>query len=143
MIRLHARRPFVSRPSAAACRLPALLGPALLMAASGCAASAPPPPITGGPVSTLALGTYTCEMPGDAGGAAGKPVADYEFRIVNSSSYKAGGIRGSYLFVGDRVKMTGGKLKGLELHRVSEGFLRQVDDKGADGEMRCIRVSHQ
>jgi hypothetical protein len=99
----------------------------------------PPPP--GGAIATLPLGTYTCEMPGDAGGAVGKPVPDHEFRIVNASSYKAGGIRGSYLFVGDRVTMTGGKLKGLKLHRISTGFLRKIEDNGADGDLRCVRSS--
>ncbi|HUD28281.1 MAG TPA: hypothetical protein VMQ93_05365 [Novosphingobium sp.] len=122
---------------------PLFLTPALLLAATGCAASATPPPAPGGAISTLALGTYTCELPGDAAGAVGKPMPDQEFRIVNSSSYKAGGIRGSYLFVGDRVTMTGGKLKGLKLHRISTGFLRKVEADGSDGELRCVRTSHK
>jgi hypothetical protein len=120
-----------------------VLTSALWAALSGCAAGAAPPPVPGGPIATLPIGTYTCEMPGDAGGAAGKPVADHVFRIVNSSSYKVGAVRGSYLFVGDRVTMTGGTLKGLRLHRISSTFLRQVKDDGSDGEMRCVLTSHR
>lgn len=120
-----------------------LLGFALLVTQAGCAVGATPPPAPGGAIATLPLGTYACEMPGDAGGAAGKPMADYEFRIVNSSSYKAGGIRGSYLFVGDRVTMTGGKLKGLKLHRISATFLREVKPDGTNGDLRCVRASRK
>lgn len=135
MIRIASRTP-LALPSG-------LVAAALLLASSGCAANAPPPPpVPGGPISTLPIGTYTCELPGDAGGAPGKLVPEYEFRIVNSSSYKAGGIRGSYLFVGDRVTMTGGKHKGLRLHRISSNFLRQVKDDDSDGEMRCVLSAH-
>lgn len=112
-------------------------------AASGVAlASTEPPPVTGGLISTLTIGTYTCEMAGDASGPVGKTMPDYEFRVVNASSYKAGGIRGSYLYTGDHVTMTGGKLKGLKLHRISGGFLRKVEADGSDGEMRCVLVAH-
>lgn len=121
----------------------AVLGLAILLVPAGCAASPTPPSVPGGSIATLPIGTYTCEMPGDAGGAAGKPMPDFEFRIVNSSSYKAGGIRGSYLFVGDRVTMTGGKLKGLRLHRISTGFLREIGPQGTDGDMRCVRTSRK
>lgn len=89
------------------------------------------------------MGLYTCELPGDASGAVGNPIPEFEFRVVNASSYKAGGIRGSYLYTGDRVLMTGGKLKGLALHRISEGFLRRVEHDGSDGEMRCVRTSRR
>ncbi|MFD2402731.1 hypothetical protein [Novosphingobium soli] len=120
--------------------MPLVLG-VLLAASPAIAAEAAPVP--GGAISTLPLGTYTCEMPGDASGPAGKPVPDHEFRVVNASSYKVGSVRGSYLFVGDRVTMTGGKLKGLALHRVSEGFLRELRPDGTDGEMRCVRTGRR
>lgn len=118
-----------------------LLAAAGVPAISACAASAPPPPVPGGRIDTLSMGSYTCELPGDAGGPSGTPMPEYDFRVVNASSYKAGGVRGSYLFTGDRVVMTGGKLKGLTLHRISIGFLRQIMDDGSDGPMRCVRTS--
>ena len=111
---------------------------AVLLAGFCACASAAPPPLPGGPIGTLALGRYVCELPGDAAGQAGRPQPDFEFRVVNASSYKAGGIRGSYLLTGDRVVMTGGKLKGLKLHRLSGGFLRKIEEDGSDGEMRCV-----
>lgn len=120
--------------------LPALVGLTL----SACASHREPPaPVQGGTIGTLPLGHYTCELPGDAGGPVGKPVPDYAFRVVNSSSYKTAGVRGSYLYTGDRVVMTGGKLKGLKLHRLSDGFLRRVEADGSDGEMRCVLRSRR
>lgn len=129
-------------PLSTACAsiLPALAGLAL----SACASHRePPPPVQGGPIATLPLGHYTCELPGDAGGPVGKLVPDYAFRIVNSSSYKTAGMRGSYLYTGDRVIMTGGKLKGLKLHRLSDGFLRRIEADGSDGDMRCVLRSRR
>jgi hypothetical protein len=118
----------------------ALVLAATPLAAAAAASEAPPPP-PGGRIGTLALGHYVCELPGDAAGPAGRPVPEFRFRVVNASSYKAAGIRGSYLYTGDRVVMTGGKLKGLKLHRISEGFLRKIEEDGSDGEMRCVRIS--
>ena len=106
-------------------------------------ASPKPPPVPGGEINTLTLGTYTCELPGDAGGPAGNAVPQYSFRIVSSSTYKNGGVRGSYLLLGDRVMMTGGKLKGFALHRVSDGFLRKIDAQGNDEDLRCVLTSHR
>ena len=111
----------------------------LAIGVSACASpGVQPPPVEGGKIGTLAMGRYICELPGDASGAAGNPIPEFEFRVVNASSYKAGDIRGSYLYTGDRVLMTGGKLKGLALHRISDGFLRRIEKDGSDGEMRCV-----
>lgn len=131
---------FASRPVLAAATLLATVLPAATACTAG---SAPPPPVPGGRIHTLAIGQYSCEMPGDATGPAGKAVPEYDFRVVNASSYKAGGLRGSYLYTGSRVVMTGGKLKGLTLHRISEGFLREVNPDGTDGPMRCVRTSRK
>lgn len=120
----------------------ALIAATVMLSATGCATSTPPPYVPGGAIATLPLGTYACELPGDAGGAAGIVQVDYAFRIVNSSSYKADDIRGSYLLVGDYVTMTGGKLKGLKLHRISSTFLRQVQPDGTDGQLRCVLTAH-
>jgi hypothetical protein len=138
---MHMKRPFpFATPFST---VPSALVAGALLASQPVAAEPAPPPVPGGLISTLPLGTYTCEMPGDASGAAGKTVADQGFRIVNASAYKSGGIRGSYLFVGQYVTMTGGKLKGLKLHRVSGNFLRKVNANGTDGEMRCLLTSHK
>jgi hypothetical protein len=102
----------------------------------------PPPPVPGGEIGTLTRGKYVCELPGDATGPVGKELPEYDFEVVNSSSYRAGGISGSYLYTGDRVIMTGGKLKGLKFLRVSSGFLRQLGDDGTKMVMRCVLISH-
>lgn len=121
----------------------ALMGLVAAFSSAGCATAPAPQPVPGGRIFTLPLGTYTCELPGDPGGPAGKAQADYEFRVVNASAYKSGGIRGSYLFTGTTVVMTGGKLKGLTLHKISNGFLRQVRKDGTDGDLRCVLTSHR
>lgn len=110
---------------------------------TGCAgAQTPPPPVPGGKIATLELGNYTCELPGDAGGPVGKALPEYDFEVVNGSGYKSDSVRGSYLHTGDRVVMTGGKLKGLTFRRVSTGYLRQIDDQGKETGMRCVLTSH-
>lgn len=100
-----------------------------------------PPPVPGGTIGTMIQGRYSCELPGIAGGPVGYAQAEYEFTIINSSSYKAGGVRGSYLLTGDRLVMTGGRLKALTLHRISPSFLRKIEADGSDGELRCVLVS--
>lgn len=100
-----------------------------------------PPPVPGGLIGTLPLGRYSCELPGDAGGPVRTPAAEFDFTVIHGSSYRAAGHRGSYLLTGDVVTMTGGKLKGLKLHRLSDGFLRRIEANGRDGELRCVLSS--
>lgn len=103
------------------------------------AAAAPPvPAVPGGLIGTLPQGRYTCELPGDASGPIRIAAKDFDFAVIRGSSYRIGKTRGSYLLTGDVVTMTAGKLKGLKLHRISDGFLRQVKPNGMDGEMRCV-----
>lgn len=111
--------------------------PALALLLTG-AASPGPPPVPGGLIGTLEQGRYTCELPGDASGPVHVPASEFNFTVIRGSSYRAGGIRGSYLLTGDLITMTGGKLKGLKLHRISDGFLRRVEADGSDGELRCV-----
>jgi hypothetical protein len=115
----------------------AALAPILALAL-GAAAPPSPPAVPGGLIGTLELGKYTCELPGDAGGPVRVEAKDFDFTVIHGSSYRAAGTRGSYLLTGDFVTMTGGKLRGLKLHRISTGFLRQVTKDGSDGEMRCV-----
>jgi len=101
-------------------------------------ASPEPPAVPGGRLGTLTQGRYTCEMPGDATGPVGIAMQDLDFRIVNGSGYRIGDERGTYLLTGDTVTITSGPLKGLALHRLSDGFLRRIEADGSDGEVRCI-----
>jgi hypothetical protein len=93
----------------------------------------------GGPIATLQLGSYVCELPGDATGPAGLRVPDQDFAIINASSYAAAGGRGSYLLTGDTVAVTSGPKKGQRFTRVSNSFLRLIDANGTDSPLRCIR----
>lgn len=95
--------------------------------------------VSGGDIGTLPIGYYVCELPGDATGPAGRHVPEADFSVVNASSYKAGGVRGSYLLTGDRMVMTGGPRKGERYHRISDNFLRRIGPDGQDSEMRCVR----
>jgi len=112
-----------------------ILVPGLALLLAG---AAPPAPVPGGLIGTLALGRYTCELPGDAGGPVRVAAKDFDFTVIHGSSYRIGNARGSYLLTGDLLTMTGGKLKGLKLHRISDGFLRRIEANGTDGEMRCV-----
>ena len=90
-------------------------------------------------VQTLPLGSYACELPGDAMHAAGLHVPDEDFAIVHSSTYAAAGKMGSYLMIGGMIEMTSGPRQGEKFHRISDNFLRKVRPDGSDGELRCIR----
>lgn len=113
-----------------------LIGVGALGANSPLNAAAPAVP--GGLIGTLNLGYYSCELPGDASGPIRVPAQEFDFKVVRGSSYRTEGSRGTYLLTGDVVTMTGGKLKGLKLRRISNGFLRQIEKNGQDGEMRCV-----
>jgi len=119
-----------------------LAAPVLLVAGllpgTPATAATEPPPVPGGLIGTMVQGKYSCELPGDAGGPIRVPASDFDFAVIRGSSYRAGGVRGSYLRTGDMVTMTGGKLKGLKLHLLSDGFLRRIEANGQDGEMRCV-----
>ena len=90
-------------------------------------------------VQTLPLGSYSCELPGDAMHAAGLHIPAEDFAIVHSSTYAAAGKMGSYLMIGGIIEMTSGPRAGEKFHRISDNFLRKLDPTGHDGELRCIR----
>ncbi|MBY8335938.1 hypothetical protein KYN89_02655 [Alteriqipengyuania sp. NZ-12B] len=94
-----------------------------------------------GPIDTLPLGKYECTLPGDAGGAAWHRIPGRDFTILNASSYEAGGERGVYLLRGAQVTFTRGPLKGMMLERSSQRILRERDEKGELGPMRCVLTS--
>jgi len=65
-----------------------------------------------------------------------------DFRVLGSSSYVAGGKRGSYLLTGDRMVMTGGLFEGRAFLRTSVGYLRMLGADGQPGEVRCVLRRH-
>ncbi len=107
---------------------------AVLTGLAGAAVAAP-----GGPIATLQLGDYACELPGDATGVAGIRQPSRDFAVVNASSYSSAGGRGSYLLTGDLVQMTSGPKKGERFVKLSDNFLREIDGTGAKTQLRCVR----
>lgn len=110
-----------------------------LTAAAILVAAAPAAAVPGGKLGTLEAGTYVCELPGDAAGAAGVRQADEGFEIVNANTYRNAVGRGSYLLTGDTVTMTSGPKRGLRYHRISARFLRLIGPDGKDSALRCVR----
>lgn len=105
----------------------------LIAAASGVQAA------PGGPIATLPLGRYVCELPGDAMSAVGLRQPEADFTITHGSSYRTGGGPGTYLLTGGRLMFTAGPLRTTTYRRVSTSFLRQIMPDGSDGRLRCVR----
>jgi hypothetical protein len=103
--------------------------------AAGEAGAAP-----GGPLGTLPLGVYNCELPGDAEGAAGVPQPAEGFTIVHGSGYSTATGRGVYLMTGERVEFTSGPLRGVAYSRSGRSFLRRLSADGSEGALRCVRA---
>ena len=93
-----------------------------------------------GPLGTLPLGRYLCELPGDAAGPASLPVAGAWFDIVNASSYVAEGGDGTYLLTGENVVFTRGPLRGARFERTGIKALRRTDIGGPYAKLRCVRT---
>ena len=93
----------------------------------------------GGPIGTLPLGYYSCELPGDALGAAGEHQPESDFAITHASSYRSATGKGIYLLTGDRLVFTSGPFDGIKFHRLTDGFLRRTEADGSDGDLRCVR----
>lgn len=89
-------------------------------------------------LGTMHLGTYVCEVGGDA---LGHPhhVPGADFTILRSSAYAVGRAQGSYLFTGDLMVMTSGPHRGERYRRISDNFLRKLKPDGSDDDIRCIR----
>ena len=90
-----------------------------------------------GPIGTITRGPYVCELPGDAGAAAGEVQAEAGFVIESSSRYSAPSGVGSYLRRGDSMVMTSGPRQGESYAVVSRGLLRRIDN-GRPGRLRCV-----
>ena len=123
--------PLDRRPAALTVRIAALIW--LVAAAVGVQAA------PGGPIGTLPLGRYVCELPGDATGAVGQRQPEADFTITHGSSYRTAGGPGTYLLTGGRLVFTAGPLRTVTYRRVSTSFLRRVMPDGGDGRLRCVR----
>jgi hypothetical protein len=106
---------------------------ALLVLASSASA------VPGGPISSLQIGDYACELPGDAGGPAGVRQPELDFAVINATSYVTSAGRGTYLVTGDMVQMTSGPKRGERFVKLSANFLRAVDGSGNRTALRCVR----
>lgn len=96
-------------------------------------------PAQAGPIQTLPLGIYYCELPGDAVRGTGIHVPSEDFAITHSSSYAADGQVGSYLMSRGIMEMTSGPHQGEKFHLISPNFLRKLNADGTDSELRCVR----
>jgi hypothetical protein len=97
----------------------------------------PAPAVAQGPIGTITRGPYVCELPGDAGAAAGQVQAEAGFVIESSSRYSGPSGVGTYLRRGDSVVMTSGPRQGETYMVVSAGFLRRMEN-GRPGRLRCV-----
>ena len=104
------------------------------------AAFAAPAASAQGPLATLPLGRYLCELPGDAAGPASRPVAGARFDIVNASSYVSEGGDGTYLLTGKQLVFTRGPLNGARFERTGPRALRRTDVGGPFAKLRCVRT---
>ncbi|WP_157083185.1 hypothetical protein [Novosphingobium lentum] len=104
-----------------------------------CGLAAPAAAVPGGTLGTLNLGTYFCELPGDAvTGALAR--RDETFTVVPDSSYRtADGNRGTYLLLADQLVMTTGSLAGSRYAMQSDNFLHKLDSRGTETPLRCVR----
>ncbi|MFZ1742792.1 MAG: elongation factor P [Pontixanthobacter sp.] len=94
-----------------------------------------------GRLGTLPLGSYTCALPGDAGGVAWRELPEKAFSIDNASIYKTANGSGTYLLTGKMVTFTRGPMKGMKFERSGTATLRWIEEDGSLGRIRCVRSS--
>ena len=97
------------------------------------------PALAQGPVGTAARGSYSCELPGNAAGAAGIAQPEANFRIASASRYQSALGDGTYLRQGDTIRFTSGPRKGEAYGLESENFLRRLGPDGKPTRLRCVR----
>ena len=103
-------------------------------------AATPAGAVPGGNLGVLLNGPWTCEIPGDA---VVRPVAQQadNFRIVADSSYViADGSSGTYLRLGNEVRMTSGPFNGRRFLMSSDAMMRLLDGQGRRTGLRCVRA---
>ena len=105
-----------------------------------CLCATPSRAVPGGELSTLELGKWFCELPGDAAAPA-VPVPAEAFTAVPDSNYIAGhGVAGSYLLLGDVLVMTTGALNGHRFHLDTAATIHRMDASGKRLPLRCVRA---
>ena len=97
------------------------------------------PALAQGPVGTAERGSFSCELPGDAAGAAGIAQPQDNFRIASASRYQSAQGDGTYLRQGDTIRFTSGPRKGEAYGLESENFLRRLGPDGKPTRLRCVR----
>lgn len=97
------------------------------------------PALAQGPIGTAQRGAYTCELPGNAAGAAGIAQPQDDFRIASASRYQSARGDGTYLRQGNTIRFTSGPRAGEAYRMESESFFRRVDADGKPGRLRCVR----
>jgi len=97
------------------------------------------PALAQGAVGTAERGAYSCELPGNAAGAAGIAQPDENFRIASASRYQSARGDGTYLRQGKTIRFTSGARKGEAYAMESANFLRRLDSDGKPGRLRCVR----
>lgn len=96
------------------------------------------PALAQGQPGIIERGDYVCELPGDAGSAAGIAQPEESFSIQSASRYESSQGSGTYLRRGDRLTMTSGPRNGDTYQIVSRGYLRKIVN-GTPSRLRCVR----
>lgn len=95
---------------------------------------------SGGMLRTMPHGTYSCALPGDAGGAAFEVDDAETFRIFTASRYENAEGAGTYILRGRELTFTRGPKKGQMFQRVGDNQLRKLKADGSDTRMLCTRT---
>jgi hypothetical protein len=103
-------------------------------------AGGPAAAVDNGDVGTLEVGRYACEAPDPQDVERGELLPLTDFAIVNSSSYRAEGVVGSYLRIGDQVTFTSGRREGDRFRVIARASLQALTAQGQDSRMRCVMV---
>lgn len=92
-------------------------------------------------IGTIERGTYICELPGVASGAAGIVQPNEGFTIDTASRYSTPQGSGTYLRTGNRMRMTSGPRNGDAYQVINRGFLRKLGSDGQPSSLRCVHTS--
>ena len=94
----------------------------------------------GGSMTTLNMGRWACELPGDAVTPPVRQPAE-DFEIVPDSSYRIADMRrGTYLRLGSSFTMTSGPFSGRRYLLNSETESKQLGANGKALALRCVRT---